>query len=128
MNMPMNKTLKTVSAAAVAFGLILGTAAIPTSSEAYTRYVCKYEQKKREHTGTIVGALAGAVIGSQLSKNERGLGALGGAVVGGAIGSKMGHDSGKKACVAANAYRTKVVYSRDSRGRQVKTIYRYVYS
>jgi uncharacterized protein YcfJ len=121
-----NKTMKTVAAAAVTFGLILGSAAVPTSADAYTRYVCKYEQKKREKTGTIIGAVAGAVIGSQLSKEHRGVGAVGGAVVGGAIGSKMGHDSGKKACTAANAYRTKTVYSRDSKGRQVKTVYRYV--
>lgn len=107
-------------------GLLAGTAALPTPGEAYTRYVCKYEQKRREHTGTVVGAVTGALIGSQLSKNERGLGAVGGAVVGGAVGSKMGHDSGKRACVASAAYRTRVVYSTDSRGRKVKTVYRYI--
>jgi uncharacterized protein YcfJ len=102
-------------------------AAIPTSASAYTRYICKYEQKRREHNGAVVGAITGALIGSQVSKNERGLGALAGGAAGAAIGSKMGHDSGKKACLATAAYRTRVVYSKDSRGRSVKTVYRYVY-
>ena len=124
----MSKFTYSATAFAVAASLVAGSAAIPTPAEAYTRYVCKYEQKKREKTGTIVGAVTGAVIGSQISKNERGLGALGGAVVGGAVGSKMGHDSGKKACIKANAHREKVVWSRDSKGRKVKTVYRYVYS
>jgi uncharacterized protein YcfJ len=123
----MSKLLNGSTAMLVIGSLVAGSVVIPTSADAYTRYVCKYEQKKREKTGTIVGAVTGAVIGSQLSKNERGLGALGGAVVGGAVGSKMGHDSGKKACTAANAHREKVVYSRDSKGRRVKTVYRYVY-
>ncbi len=101
-------------------------AAIPSSASAYTRYVCKYEQKRREHNGAVVGTIAGALIGSQVSKNERGLGAIAGGAAGAAIGSKMGHDSGKKACLASAAYRTRVVYSKDSHGRQVKTVYRYV--
>lgn len=123
----MSRILNGTVAAAVAGSLVAGSLAMPSPAEAYTRYVCKYEQKKREKTGTVIGALTGAVIGSQISKNERGLGALGGAVVGGAVGSKMGHDSGKKACTRANAHREEVVWSRDSKGRKVKTVYRYVY-
>ncbi len=38
----------------------------------------------------VTGAVVGAAVGSQVSKNERGLGALGGALIGGAIGNKVG--------------------------------------
>ncbi|MBW8734960.1 MAG: glycine zipper 2TM domain-containing protein [Asticcacaulis sp.] len=96
-------------------------------ADAYTRYVCKYEQKRREHTGTIVGAIAGGVLGNAVSgHNSKGVGTVVGALGGAAIGSKMGHDSGKKACTRGMAYRTETVYSRDSRGRRVRTVYRYV--
>lgn len=38
----------------------------------------------------VTGAVVGAAVGSQVSKHERGLGALGGAIIGGAIGSNVG--------------------------------------
>ncbi len=122
----MSKLLNRSAVVLVAASLLTPLAVVPTSASAYTRYVCKYEQKRREHTGAVVGTITGALIGSQLSKHERGLGAVAGGVAGAAIGSKMGHDSGKKACLQAAAYRTRVVYSKDSRGRTVKTVYRYV--
>jgi hypothetical protein len=44
----------------------------------------------------VTGAVVGAAVGSQVSKHERGLGALGGAIIGGAIGNNVGKhkDSG----------------------------------
>ena len=123
----MSKISQRLVAAARAGGLLGGTLLAAMPAEAYTRYVCKYEQKRREHTGTIVGAIAGGVLGNAVSgHNSKGVGTVVGALGGAAIGSKMGHDSGKKACTRAMAYRTETVWSRDSHGRRVKTVYRYV--
>lgn len=122
----MPKTAHKIIAAAMATGLLGGTILAAMPAEAYTRYVCKYEQKRREHTGTIVGAIAGGVLGNAVSGHNKGVGTVVGALGGAAIGSKMGHDSGKKACTQAMAYRSETVYSRDSHGRRVKTVYRYV--
>ncbi len=123
----MSKSLKISAAVVVIGGVLAGTAMYAAPSDAYTRYVCKYEQKRREHTGTVVGAITGGLIGNAVSgHNSKGLGTVVGAVGGAAIGSKMGHDSGKRACTQAAAYRTSVAYSTDSHGRRVKTVYRYV--
>jgi len=121
----MTHILKTTTAAMVAFSLIAGTAAIPNTAEAVT-YRCKYEQKKSGQKGAIVGAIAGGLIGSQISKNERGLGTVGGAVVGGVVGNKMGKNSAKRRCQDEVAYRTRTVYETDRYGHRQKVVYRYV--
>lgn len=96
----MTKTMKTLMAAAVTSGLIL-SAAVPMASEArpYTQtYACKVTKTKSQKTGTIVGAIGGAVVGSQVAKHEKGLGAVVGGLAGAAIGSKIGKDQGKQQC------------------------------
>ena len=122
----MTRFLKNTAAALVTLSLVAGTAAIPSVSEAYPQYRCKYEQKKSGQKGAIVGAIAGGLIGSQISKNERGLGTVGGAVAGGLIGNKVGKNSAKRRCVDEVAYRSRTVYETDKYGRRHKVVYRYV--
>jgi uncharacterized protein YraI len=50
----------------------------------------------RQEGGALIGALAGAALGSQISKNERGLGAVAGAGLGAAAGSAIGCEQQKK--------------------------------
>ena len=122
----MTRFLKNTAAALVTLGLIAGTAAVPSVSEAYPQYRCKYEQKKSGQKGAVVGAIAGGLIGSQISKNERGLGTVGGAVAGGLIGNKVGKNNAKRRCVDEVAYRSRTVYETDKYGRRHKVVYRYV--
>lgn len=85
-------------------GLVAGIAtcvAIPGLAQAQRYEVrnsdgyCYMKQKDAKRNGAIVGAVAGGVLGSQVSKNERGLGTVLGAVIGGAIGSNAGKSSVK---------------------------------
>jgi uncharacterized membrane protein len=96
----MTKTMKTLTAAVVTSGLML-TAVVPMASEArpYTKtYSCQVTKSKSQKTGTILGAIGGALIGSQVAKHEKGLGAVVGGLAGAAIGSKVGKDQGKQQC------------------------------
>jgi uncharacterized protein YcfJ len=122
----MTPILKTAAATVLSLGLITGVAAIPNAADAYPAYRCKYEQKKSGQKGAIVGAIAGGLIGSQISKNERGLGTVGGAVVGGVVGNKIGKNHAKKKCVDEVAYRTRTVYEKDKYGHRHKVVYRYI--
>ncbi len=119
----MTKLLKIAAAAVISTGLVVTAAAVPQTASAYTHYVCKYEQKHDEHTGTILGAVAGGLIGNSISGHNRGLGTVAGAVAGGAIGSKMGHDHGKSVCGDRVAYRERTVYRNHGHD---KVVYRYV--
>jgi uncharacterized protein YcfJ len=119
----MTKMIKTAAVAVLSTGLVVTAAAVPQTASAYTHYVCKYEQKHDEHTGTLLGAVAGGLIGNAMSGHNKTLGTVGGAVVGGAIGSKMGHDHGKSVCESRAAYRERVVYHNHGRD---KVVYRYV--
>lgn len=56
---------------------------------------CYAKKKDAQRNGTVIGAVLGGLIGSQVSKHERGLGAVGGAVIGGVIGNSAGKDSVK---------------------------------
>jgi uncharacterized protein YcfJ len=121
----MIRILKTATATILSLGLIAGSAAIPNMADAQT-YRCKYEQKKSGNKGAVIGAIAGGLLGSQISKNERGLGTVGGAVVGGYAGSKIAKNSVKRRCVDEVAYRTRTVYETDKYGHRHKVVYRYV--
>lgn len=80
-----------------AIGLTLAAAAAlacaaPSSAAAQSLsnpFGCEASGGKQE-TGALLGAAAGALLGSQLSKNERALGAIGGAALGAAAGSYIG--------------------------------------
>ena len=121
----MTHILKNAAVALVSAGIIAGSAAVPNIAEA-TTYRCKYEQKQSGQKGAVVGAIAGGLIGSQISKNERGLGTVGGAVIGGLVGNKMGKSAAKKRCVDEVAYRERTTYETDRYGRRQKVVYRYV--
>lgn len=94
----MKTILKTIGAAVISSGLILGAVAAPTAASAQQSYVCQVEKKQSSQNGMILGAIAGGLLGSQVSKNERGLGAFGGAVIGGVLGKSLGEDHGKGNC------------------------------
>ncbi len=64
------------------------------SAETYDGY-CYARKDQAKTTGTVVGAVAGGVLGSQVSKNERGLGTVIGAIAGGAIGRSIAADGVK---------------------------------
>ena len=83
-------------------GLMIGlglVAAGAASAQAYdTRQAdgyCYAKQKDAKSEGALTGAIIGGLLGSQVSKNERGLGAVTGAVIGGAVGSNAGKSSVK---------------------------------
>jgi hypothetical protein len=93
----MEKVAKMAVAAALAV-----TLAAPGLAGAQQRYevrnydgYCYIKQSEAKRNGLILGAVAGGLLGSQVSKNERGLGAVLGAVVGGAVGQNIGKKSVK---------------------------------
>ncbi|ESQ89715.1 hypothetical protein ABAC460_12685 [Asticcacaulis sp. AC460] len=87
-------TLKLTLAATLAALMAVPMAA---SAQDYDGY-CYQRKKEAGRNGAIVGAIIGGAIGSQVSKNERGLGTVGGAVIGGSIG----HNAGKKSVKCYN--------------------------
>jgi hypothetical protein len=107
--------------AALAAVITIGSVASPVMAQdyrgyyggqpGYDAYACQQTKHQNQTAGGILGALAGAVIGSNLAAHGGGRtgGALLGAAAGAAVGSNIGvasaHDSG--ACRAAyqdNAY------------------------
>ncbi len=84
-----------LAASLIAPGLTAGSAmAAPHDVRNYDGY-CYVKQTEAKRNGLIVGAIAGGLLGSQVSKHERGLGAVIGAVAGGAIGQNVGKSSVK---------------------------------
>lgn len=97
----MTKIIKTTMAAVVTTGLILGSAIAPMTASArpYTKTeACQVTKQDAKNKGAIIGAIAGGLLGSQVSKNEKGLGAVVGAGAGYVLGSKVGKDQGKSTC------------------------------
>ncbi len=95
----MTKTMKTLTAAVVTSGLLLSAVPMASQARPYTQtYSCQVTKSKSQKTGLILGAIGGALIGSQVAKNEKGLGAIAGGLAGAAIGSKVGKDQGKQQC------------------------------
>ncbi len=80
-----------VAALTVAAGAPMAANAQNTQYDGY----CYAKQGDAKTTGTVVGAIAGGLLGSQVSKHERGLGTVGGAVVGGVVGRQIGKSSVK---------------------------------
>ncbi|MGZ3304493.1 MAG: glycine zipper 2TM domain-containing protein [Asticcacaulis sp.] len=95
--MKTNMTALLGAAAALAFGAAVPAAHAQNGYDNGANYdgYCYAKKKADAKTGTIVGAIAGGLIGSQVSKHERGLGTVGGAVIGGAIGNQVGKSSAK---------------------------------
>ncbi|MGN6210075.1 glycine zipper domain-containing protein [Asticcacaulis sp.] len=98
--------MKTFGTAVVTSGLIIGsTAAVmaPATASARTTYQCEVTKENSAKTGAVLGVVAGGLLGSQVAKNEKGIGAVAGAVLGGFLGNKLGRDQGKDTCNKAEA-------------------------
>lgn len=111
----MTKIIKTTMAAVVTTGLILGTAVAPTMASArpYSKTeACEVTKQDAKNKGAIIGAIAGGLLGTQISKNEKGLGAIVGAGAGYVLGGKVGQDSGKSTCKKVEAAREEARYER----------------
>lgn len=111
----MTKIIKTTMAAVVTTGLILGSAIAPMTASArpYTKTeACQVTKQDAKNKGAIIGAIAGGLLGSQVSKNEKGLGAVVGAGAGYVLGSKIGKDQGKSTCKKVQAQQEEYRYER----------------
>ena len=111
----MTKIIKTTMAAVVTTGLILTSAVAPSMAQArpYTKTeACQVTKQDAKNKGAIIGAIAGGLLGSQVSKNEKGLGAVVGAGAGYVIGSKVGKDQGKSTCKKIQTQQEEARYER----------------
>lgn len=111
----MKRTLTTALAATVALGAMstpLAVSAQPYGDPGY-RNPCQMKKHKGSTGGAILGALAGAVIGSQVSGNgARTEGSAVGALAGGVVGSQIGRSSAKDsdACLREGYYDNRQTY------------------
>ncbi|MGA9658786.1 MAG: glycine zipper 2TM domain-containing protein [Asticcacaulis sp.] len=122
----MTHYIKSAILALGGLSLIAG-ASLPLTAEARTTYRCEYQKDKSSKEGTVVGAVAGGLIGGSLADtHNKGLGTVVGAVAGGVVGNKVGRNQGKRRCQDEVAYRTKTVYEKDKYGKKHKVVYRYV--
>lgn len=110
------KQLLTLMAAA---SLAATTLAAPqiAAAQAYNNYgsgdICRAEQRAAAKRGTIVGGLAGALVGSTVAgRGDRTEGAL----IGGAVGAVAGHEIGKGK-VNCTAYPKRIRQTENTRGR-----------
>lgn len=90
----MRTKMKMMAGVALLLALGVPVAASAQDSSQYDGY-CYAKETDAKRNGLIIGAIAGGVVGSQVSKNERGLGAVIGAVAGGALGREIGKSSVK---------------------------------
>ena len=88
----MSKNKITAALASAAMLASLAPAALPTAAMAQqANGITNCDAPGgRQRTGAIIGALIGGVAGSQISYNERTLGAVAGAAAGAAAGSYIG--------------------------------------
>ena len=111
----MKHLIKIAAPSMAALGLAL-TFGVPSvaqaqyDNKAYDGY-CYARKDNAKTNGAVIGAVVGGLAGSQVSKNERGLGTVGGAVLGGVVGSQIGKSSVKCYNGAYYAYRQGNYYS-----------------
>lgn len=96
-----------VTAAAAVAAVALGSVATSASAQGYYgrggygydngyRNPCQQAQKSRGNQGAVIGALAGAALGSNMAgRGDRTAGTLIGALAGAAVGSNIAKGSGK---------------------------------
>ena len=85
----MSKTLNTTIATAAALAAMLTAAPMAASAQSNGITSCD-APGGRQQAGALIGGVVGALAGSQISRNERGLGALAGGAAGAAAGSYVG--------------------------------------
>ena len=90
----MTPTQKWLTGLALVAGMAVPALAQAQDVRRYDGY-CYVKQQDAKRNGLVIGAVAGGLLGSQVSKNERGLGAVIGAVAGGALGQNIGKNSVK---------------------------------
>ena len=106
----MTQHKKYLAPSLAVLGLMAATLATPFAAHAqydtknYDGY-CYARKDNAKTNGAVIGAVVGGLAGSQVSKNERGLGTVGGAVLGGVVGSQIGKSSVKCYNGAYYAYR-----------------------
>ncbi|WKL56664.1 glycine zipper 2TM domain-containing protein [Asticcacaulis sp. ZE23SCel15] len=67
--------------------------ALPSVASAYDGY-CYARQREAQTNGTVIGAIAGAALGSNIAgRGDRTEGAIAGAVLGGVVGNSAGRNS-----------------------------------
>jgi uncharacterized protein YcfJ len=109
----MNRIIVLATAAAIAAPALLAPQfALAQSARNYgSGDVCRAEQRRQANTGTAVGAVAGALLGSAVAakgaKTE-------GAVLGGAVGAVAGHQIAKNR-VKCTDYPRRISARRDCR-------------
>ena len=90
----MMKT-KLIAAATLACSTLAFTVA-PVAADAQSRervYVCDKNVKKKANNGTLVGAVAGGVLGNVVAQpGSKALGTVIGAGLGGVVGNRIDHD------------------------------------
>lgn len=112
----MTQHKKYLAPSLAVLGLMAATLATPFAAHAQydTKSYDGYCYAKKDNAGTngaVIGAVVGGLAGSQVSKNERGLGTVGGAVIGGVIGNQVGKSSVKCYNGAYYAYRQGQYYA-----------------
>ena len=85
----MSKTFNTTIAAAAALAALLTAAPMTASAQSNGITSCD-APGGRQQAGAVIGGVLGALAGSQISRNERGLGAVAGGAAGAAAGSYVG--------------------------------------
>lgn len=113
------RVLKTLAAAPAVAALTLSTlagAALPTAANAQVgRNIVGCDAPGgRQEAGAAIGAVAGALLGSQLADNERTLGAVVGGGVGAAAGSYIGCKQQRDRAEAYAGYRGRDAYVADT--------------
>ncbi len=79
-----------IAAAAMALATVPAPVAAQTGGTSLGNFFNCQASGQRQETGALIGGVAGALLGSQVSKNERALGAVLGAGLGAAAGSWVG--------------------------------------
>ncbi|MFO1015589.1 MAG: glycine zipper 2TM domain-containing protein [Caulobacteraceae bacterium] len=108
--------MKTFLKMATAAALAASTLAVPQYAAAQDSRnygsgdVCRHDRNQAANRGTVIGAVAGGIIGSQAAgRGNRTEGTILGAVVGGAAGNAIGRNS-----VRCTSYPRRISYHRDN--------------
>ena len=87
--------------AAAVFGMTsLSLVAAPMPAEAKRVLVCK-DVKKKANTGTVIGAVAGGVLGNQIAGNGA---RTEGTIIGAGVGAVAGHEIAKSRAKKKRCY------------------------
>ncbi|WP_269513973.1 SH3 domain-containing protein [Brevundimonas subvibrioides] len=86
----MSKIMKTTLATAAALAALVTAAPMAASAQQSNGVTSCDAPGGRQTAGALIGGAIGALAGSRISRNERGLGALAGAGAGAAAGSYIG--------------------------------------